>query len=188
MNNCTVDSPDLLTRYTEKASSCFSATEPIFHTISSIGDIFLPTSRNANTSSQVTHIRAEIDKTLKENNNAVEGKMNVDVIKTIINKMKLINFAQFKKNWDCYDADPINQEIIQIAKKFITGSIIQPKVFPTGRSTIQFEYDYINDYYLEIEILSKEKWHIYIKKGDHEEEYETENVADVNRLVEEYHA
>ena len=68
--------------------------------------------------------------------------------------VELINrFEKLNKNWNDYGAPEISKEVIMLAKTAIYLIRIQPAVFPTGRNSIQFEYEKENGDYLEFEIF-----------------------------------
>lgn len=60
------------------------------------------------------------------------------------NLIKLEDIKKLKFNWNGYNAKPIPEEIIEKVKKVIIklGNDKQPEIFPTGRETIQIEYEY----------------------------------------------
>lgn len=76
-----------------------------------------------------------------------------------MNKLDLIKKECSKSNWNLYDAKPISNKLIREAKRVMRNFDITPEVFPTGRSTIQFEFEYMN-VYLEFELIriSKRKF------------------------------
>jgi hypothetical protein len=69
----------------------------------------------------------------------------------ISNKKTLINLEKLEKGWNGYNAEPIDKEIIYSVLHLISDLDRQPKIFPTGRGTIQIEYSNQDDH-LEIEI------------------------------------
>ena len=101
------------------------------------------------------------------------------------NLIRIQNFSEYKKNWNGYDAKPITKTIIKKADNFINIIEKQPKVFPTSRSTIQFEWDSIKNKYLEIEIFSN---HYSILKIYNEKqiEFETNKINDCMEAIDEY--
>lgn len=60
------------------------------------------------------------------------------------NLIKLEDIKKLEFNWNGYNANPIPEEIIEKVKKVIIklGNDKQPEIFPTGRETIQIEYEY----------------------------------------------
>ena len=60
------------------------------------------------------------------------------------NLIKLEDISKLKYNWNGYGAKPIPWKIIDRVKKVIIklGNNKQPEIFPTGRETIQIQYEY----------------------------------------------
>ena len=96
------------------------------------------------------------------------------------------SFGELSDNWNGYDAEKISKDVIMSAITAVYLIEIQPDVFPTGRNSIQFEYEKKNGDYLEFEIYSN---HITMLKIIGDTEFE-ENVAstDLNKLVENFYA
>jgi hypothetical protein len=69
-----------------------------------------------------------------------------------LNKQKLYSFNSLKFNWNGYEGEVINDEVIKIVEKLITKLEIQPQIFPTGRGSIQIEYYKNEENLIEIEI------------------------------------
>ena len=68
-------------------------------------------------------------------------------------KEKLNEISNLKYNWDGYEADPIPNNIIRKAKRLLRRIPNNCFVSPTGRETIQIEYQF-GDIYIEIEIFN----------------------------------
>lgn len=60
------------------------------------------------------------------------------------NLIKLEDISKLEYNWNGYNAKPIPKEIIEKVKEVIIklGNDKQPEIFPTGRETIQIEFEY----------------------------------------------
>ena len=99
--------------------------------------------------------------------------------KLISNKKILDNFKTLSPNWNGYDAEPISSNLVAIVSDLISSLDYQPKIFPTGRGSIQIEYHKSNKEYLEIEI-SEESTFFYSVKGESEEEGD----IDINNISE----
>jgi hypothetical protein len=104
------------------------------------------------------------------------------VEKLIDNLDKINNFRKLKKNWNLYNAKKFNPKILDRSIEILNRVDRQPKVFPTSTSTVQLEYDYYENKYLEIEILSDLYYILKISNNKVEKEYET---ADLNQILEE---
>lgn len=83
------------------------------------------------------------------------NKREIFAIKQNLNLEKIYRFASYTNNWDGYGAPPIDKNVIDKSIKFIfeKNLITQPSVFPTGRGTIQFEFEPDENHYMEIEIF-----------------------------------
>lgn len=77
-----------------------------------------------------------------------DSKINEELIE---NHRRLDVISSYKNGWDGYDADSFDLNIIEKARNIIKSLDYQPALYPTGRSTIQIEYEINNDY-LEFEI------------------------------------
>ncbi len=82
-------------------------------------------------------------------------KMEIFAIKKNLNLEKIYRFSDYKEDWDGYGAPPFDKSVIERAVKFIFDENlkIQPNVFPTGRGSIQLEFEPDDNHYLEIEIF-----------------------------------
>jgi hypothetical protein len=69
------------------------------------------------------------------------------------NLKKLNAFKNLGFNWNGNNAEPFSEVIIEKAKSILVALRIQPKIFPTARKSIQFEYEKHNGDYLEFEIF-----------------------------------
>ena len=72
----------------------------------------------------------------------------------------LVNsLREFKENWNGYDGKGFTKELCDFSADIIKklDEKDQPKVFPTGRESIQFEYEKENGEYLEFEIYSSKR-------------------------------
>ena len=84
--------------------------------------------------------------------------------------------------------EPFSNELILRAIEFIEAANLkfQPNVFPTGRQSIQLEYELPNENYFEIEIYDdKISW--YSEINDETEEIENINMLDAIRRINEFH-
>jgi hypothetical protein len=71
------------------------------------------------------------------------------------NLSALIEIGNLEENWNQYGAKRFNQNLIYKCMNIITETELkyQPEIFPTGRQSIQFEYEPDENHYLEIEIF-----------------------------------
>ena len=75
------------------------------------------------------------------------------------NLATISNIRNLKENWNGYGAKVFSGELCDFLEKIIKelDEKIQPKVFPTGRGSIQIECERNNGEYLEIEIFSPDR-------------------------------
>ena len=66
----------------------------------------------------------------------------------------LSDIAKLEDDWNGYGAKPIPSTVIEFARKIILtlDDQHQPRIYPTARQTIQFEYENDERSYLEFEI------------------------------------
>lgn len=81
------------------------------------------------------------------------------------NKEKLNNFRNLEYNWNYADALPFTKTLIDKVENLLEHLTVQPKIFPTGRQSIQFEYEKSNGDYLEFEIFEDIVVYLLIKNG-----------------------
>lgn len=71
------------------------------------------------------------------------------------NLFRLDQIAELEENWNGYGAKAFSQELIDKCKDIITDLEFQPKIFPTGRQSVQFQYELEDRSYLEFEIFGE---------------------------------
>ena len=69
------------------------------------------------------------------------------------NLIRLDEIAKLEENWNGYGAKAFSQELIGKCKDIINNLEFQPKIFPTGRKSVQFQYELEDRSYLEFEIF-----------------------------------
>jgi len=80
------------------------------------------------------------------------------------NLNKLSSFAELEEGWDSEMGLPFSAEHIEKVKTIIKELPTQPQIFPTGRGSIQLEYETDNQY-LEFEIY-EDKTAVLLMEGD----------------------
>lgn len=85
------------------------------------------------------------------------------------NFKRLDSFAELPDNWNGYGAGRISEKLIEKTKRIIFGLSVQPMLFPTGRKSIQFEYEKPDGEYLEFEVFEDRITLLHIS-GDEETE------------------
>lgn len=123
---------------------------------------------------------------------AVGGKFNmeyyVDVSKKNDNMIKLYKFAQLEEGWDGYDAPNFPLELITKCMDVISNIEKQPDIYPTGRNSIQFEYELANGKYLEFELFDDKIGVYFIKDNGSEELFDINYDIDlINQYVKRFY-
>lgn len=67
----------------------------------------------------------------------------------------LESFKKLKEGWDGYNGRTISERVIQRTEDLLLRTKSSPKVFPTGRGTIQVELFFDDDDLVEIEISGR---------------------------------
>lgn len=97
---------------------------------------------------------------------------------------KILSFRHLNENWNGYNALPISDDTINEATYLLHQLSGLPSVFPTGRDSIQFEYEnFETENYLEIEVFANKHTESYAILGD--EEIEASNLAinELNKII-----
>jgi len=114
---------------------------------------------------------------------------NYQLKKKLNNINTVLSFKKFEANWNANGAEPFSEEIIQKVFDFINSPNLkfQPNIFPTGRQSIQFEYEKSNGNYLEIEIF-EDKYSAYSEIDNKETEYESISINETIKLIDEFYS
>lgn len=67
-------------------------------------------------------------------------------------RKRLSQIGKLKYDWNGYKAQPFQSRLIKKCKKILQGLYPVPNIYPTGRRSIQFEYEKEDKSYLEFEI------------------------------------
>ena len=114
---------------------------------------------------------------------------NYQLKKKLNNINTVLSFKKFGSDWNGNGAEPFSENIIQKALDFINSQLLrfQPNVFPTGRQSVQLEYEKSNGNYLEIEIFD-DKCSAYSEIEDKETEYESLSFNEIIKLINEFYS
>lgn len=97
-------------------------------------------------------------------------QFNLDQLKH--NLLKLRTYSNLPLGWNIGTARPTGTNVIQRVADILPDMIYQPEMFPTGRNSVQFEYEKDNGEYLEIEIFN-DHYEILVGNENDEREYTT---------------
>lgn len=114
---------------------------------------------------------------------------NYQLKRKLKNINTILSFKIFETNWNGNGAEPFSENIIEKAFAFTNSQSLkfQSNVFPTGRQSIQFEYEKSNGNYLEIEIF-EDKYSAYSEIDDKETEYESISFNKIIKLIDEFYS
>jgi hypothetical protein len=82
-----------------------------------------------------------------------EGLFSTRIIKQKLVVQKVMSFLNLEENWNTYGALPFKFDLVQKVVEIIHKLNYVPEVFPTGRQSIQLEFENQNTDYLEFEIF-----------------------------------
>ncbi len=77
-----------------------------------------------------------------------------DIVKKIESLRILREIQNLGPDWNGYQADPIPLEVIGLSRNIVMMLAPQPEIYPTGRGTIQMQYELFDRSYLEFEIYT----------------------------------
>lgn len=97
-----------------------------------------------------------------------------------MNKLKLSHLSKLEPNWNGYDGLPIDQKVVDQALELLSMLEYQPKIFPTGRGTIQIEYFRDDQNQIEFELFLDNAFMVKVENGSEvEEELGYEEIPDI---------
>jgi hypothetical protein len=104
---------------------------------------------------------------------------------------RLYEISHLENNWDGNGAEKINNDAIEIAFSIIKNVSVQPELYPTGRKSIQLQYELEDRSYLEFEIFENNIMCMKVPKRIYSnasfEEIDSGNVDRVNQIVKEFY-
>ena len=85
------------------------------------------------------------------------------------NIQKLNSIKLLQKNWNGYNAEPLSDKLIEKCKEIVKKipNNLQPSIFPTGRNSIQMQFELSDNSYLEFEIFSDKIVFLEVPKRDY---------------------
>ena len=84
------------------------------------------------------------------------------------NMNKLNSFRDLPDNWNCIGGEKIDSDIIDTSLSIIPLLSHQPYIFPTGRNSVQFEYEKTKGDYLKFEIFKDKRIEMFLTTSDDE--------------------
>ena len=130
------------------------------------------------------------DKTIRNNNVYSNSKtmgsivifMKPEVVKNI---KRLRDIESLTFDWNGYGAKPFSGVLIDKCERIVGMLSVQPSIYPTGRNSIQFQYELNDKSYLEFEIFENKTMCLQVPKRVYADAIELEltNLED-NRIKE----
>lgn len=101
------------------------------------------------------------------------------------NLQSVENLRKFEEDWNGYGAGSFSAELCDFMEKIIKNldEEYQPKLFPTGRESIQIEYEKTNGEYLEIEVFSPRRIELFQITADGKEIEKNIGYDEIERAV-----
>lgn len=94
---------------------------------------------------------------------------------TITDSMETLNeIANLEDDWNGYGGHKMPESVIKLAEKIVKILYRQPEIFPTGRRSIQMQYELDDDSYLEFEIFDDRIHTMVIPQMDYSRTLESE--------------
>lgn len=110
----------------------------------------------------------------------------------LTNMDRLSYIEQFPDDWNGYGGRRIDPQVIEKCREIIKGICIQPVVFPTGRRTIQLQYELKDKSYLEFEIYTDKIVCMQVPQRVYTnavfETFIEININKINQIVKEFYA
>ena len=94
------------------------------------------------------------------------------------NLTRLEEFRMLEKDWNGYGAEPIPFAAIDRVISIIKRLSVQPEIFPTGRETIQLEWDMNDGDYLEFEIGTDTIGMLFVPERNYHAPTERETITE----------
>ena len=138
-----------------------------------------------NNSMRATHSIYYLGATITES----ENKISKDsfAFKEAANLTLLEAFKHLNENWNGYGAKKFDAAFIENVKQIVLNLDFPPKIYPTGRNSIQLEYEKKNGNYLEFEIYQDGKISSLRIINDEETEKDID-IANMNGYISDFYA
>lgn len=95
---------------------------------------------------------------------------------------------ELKKNWNGNDTEPFSSELISLITKITENLVVQPMIFPTGRNSIQLDYENDKNDYLEFEIFeNSEKAKMFFLNHDDKNGTKHVDFDKMNNIIREFY-
>lgn len=103
----------------------------------------------------------------------------------IENLWRLGEISKLDDDWDGFGTESFDATLIDIVRNIIKNVNIQPEIYPTGRDSIQLEYELEDRSYLEFEVFKDKILCMRIPQRNYNKsEYEIIQSVDIKRINE----
>lgn len=120
-----------------------------------------------------------------------ENLPTLDDLRANLLKLKKINemdnFRLLNKDWNGHGTERIDQDVIDNAKSILEVLSVNPEVFPTGRNSIQFEYEKENGDYLEFEIFNDKVIVLKMIEGKDDQEFQVKTNSEIQQNITDFY-
>lgn len=127
-------------------------------------------------------------KAITKKSNLAHNKFEAIREKLDENILKVESFRNLTVGWNGSGALPFEDSLILSILHLLPNLKFQPKIFPTGRQSIQFEYERPNGDYLEFEIFENTVMYLSVMNGIEIEKEIKFDVGIFNELIDVFHA
>lgn len=104
------------------------------------------------------------------------------------NLKKIDAFKELEQNWNQNNAEPFSETLLDNVAETLLHLIVQPKVFPTARQTIQLEFEKDNGDYLEFEVGVNSTNYLKITGDVEQEEVIASDFTLFNKMIKDFYA
>lgn len=123
--------------------------------------------------------------------NYATGEVVVQSMKQNQNLKKLWDIQMLDDNWNGYNGKAISSIIVETAQKIVQKICIQPQIFPTGRNSIQMQFELEDRSYLEFEIFEEKIICMEVPRRVYSEasffELQIDDIPEINKIVKEFY-
>ncbi len=103
----------------------------------------------------------------------------------IISIKRLEDIGKLPYDWNGYGARPFSSALIDKCEKIVNELSHQPEIYPTGRQSIQFQYQLKDKSYLEFEIFADKTMCLWVPKRIYADAVETEIIDAEEKQIKE---
>ena len=98
---------------------------------------------------------------------------------------RLKEIENLENDWNGYGAKPFSETLIDKCKRIVRLLFVQPSIYPTGRNSIQFQYELSDRSYLEFEIFENKTMCLQVPERIYSKAVECELVDSEDEKIKE---